>query len=197
VKAGCQPFHLYEHRKPEDGAESIPDMVILCYNNRMDFLWSPWRMDYIQSQKSSECVFCEAAKLEDGPPNLIIYRAQYCFLILNRYPYTSGHLMVVPYEHVALLEELEPQARAEMMEMSAKGVQALKHEYLPHGFNIGINIGIAGGAGIEKHIHLHVVPRWQGDSNFMVSISGTRVLPEALEDSYWRIKKAWQCFVDK
>jgi len=127
----------------------------------------------------------------DGPENLIIFRGQRAFVILNRYPYTSGHLMVVPYVHQSSLEMLEADIRAEVMELAALGITMLRQVYNPQGFNIGINIGEAAGAGITEHVHLHVVPRWAGDTSFMSSLGQTRVLPESLEDSYRRIKEEW------
>jgi len=151
-------------------------------------------MSYIQKHKEDEeeCVFCIAQELPDGPDNLILYRGQHAFVILNRYPYTSGHLMVVPYEHNPSLEGLEASARAELMELATLIMSIIGKEYQAQGFNIGINIGEAAGAGITDHVHLHVVPRWSGDTNFMSSLGETRVLPETLEDTYHRLKGAWE-----
>jgi len=149
-------------------------------------------MEYIQSEKNKEgCVFCFEIDQEDSPDNLIVYRGRRSFVILNRYPYTSGHLMVVPYDHQPSIENLDSETRAEMMELVAKGLRTLRQEYHPQGFNIGINIGEAAGAGIIDHVHLHLVPRWAGDTNFMSSLGQTRVLPESLEDTYRRIKSSW------
>ena len=159
----------------------------------MNYLWSPWRMEYIQAPKSDEgCVFCTELSYPDGPENLIIYRGPKAFVILNRFPYTSGHLMVVPYNHQPSLENLEPEERAEMMDLAARAVQVLQHIYQPQGFNLGMNIGAAAGAGVLEHVHLHVVPRWAGDTNFMSSLSQTRVLPELLEETYRRVRQAWE-----
>lgn len=158
----------------------------------MDHLWSPWRMSYIQSPKSKNgCVFCEALEKEDGQKNLIVYRGEYSFVILNRYPYTSGHIMILPFIHRPNLIDLDAPTRAEMMELTAKGTDVLQKQYNPQGFNLGANLGEAAGAGIEEHIHIHIVPRWTGDTNFMSSLGQTRVLPEALEDTYRRIKEIW------
>ena len=158
----------------------------------MKHLWSPWRMTYIEKHKDEQgCAFCRALERPDGPENLIIFRGQRAFVILNRYPYTSGHLMVVPYVHQSSLEILEADIRAEVMELAALGITVLRQAYNPQGFNIGINIGEAAGAGITEHVHLHVVPRWAGDTSFMSSLGQTRVLPESLEDSYRRIKEEW------
>lgn len=148
-------------------------------------------MEYINSHKSKGCAFCIELSRTDGPENLIIFRGGRAFVILNRYPYTSGHLMVVPYDHEAALELLEPATRAEMMELTMKATQVLNAVYHPQGFNLGMNIGEAAGAGIAEHIHMHIVPRWGGDTNFMSSLADTRVLPETLEESYRRLNAAW------
>ena len=150
-------------------------------------------MSYIQKHKEEQgCVFCAALDMNDGPGNLILYRGQESFVILNRYPYTSGHLMVVPYKHDASLEGLEAGTRSELMELAARMMTLLGKEYNAQGFNMGINVGEAAGAGIIEHVHLHVVPRWTGDTNFMSSLGETRVLPETLEETYQRLKKAWE-----
>lgn len=159
----------------------------------MNHLWSPWRMSYILENKNEEgCVFCHVIEQADGCENLIIYRGRYSYVILNRYPYTSGHLMVVPYEHCASLEGLSTEPRAEMMELISFCVQVLTFEYSAQGFNVGANLGGAAGAGIPQHVHFHIVPRWQGDTNYMSAIGGTRVVPEALNESYLRISNAWK-----
>lgn len=152
-------------------------------------------MSYIEKHKDETgCVFCEALGLPDGTQNLILFRGKRAYVILNRYPYTSGHLMVVPYQHEASLGGLDTETRAEMLELANRIVNLLDKEYHAQGFNVGINIGEAAGAGITEHIHLHVVPRWSGDTNFMSSLGNTRVLPEELEDTYLRLKNAWQQF---
>lgn len=145
----------------------------------------------MQSDRNGGCAFCTELTRPDGPDNLILYRGQRSFVILNRFPYTSGHLMIVPFAHVATLEELEAQTRAEMMELSVTSIEVLRTVYHPQGFNLGMNIGDAGGAGIAEHIHLHVVPRWIGDTNFMSSLGETRVLPELLDETYRRVSSAW------
>ncbi len=158
----------------------------------MDYLFSPWRMTYIENHNKVEgCAFCIAVSQKDGVDNLIITRGQQTFVILNRYPYTSGHLMIVPYNHQPSLELLDPQTRAEMMELASLAVQVLQAEYHPQGFNLGMNVGVVAGAGIAEHVHLHVVPRWGGDTNFMSSLANTRVLPESLEDTYRKVKEGW------
>lgn len=158
----------------------------------LQHLFSPWRMAYIQSPKRKEgCVFCEASSMPDGIGNLIIYRGRTCYVILNRYPYTSGHLMVVPNVHVAYVEQLNHKTKLELMDLAGKAVVVLGKEYRAQGFNIGINIGESAGAGILEHIHMHIVPRWEGDTNFMASLGNTRVLPESLDETYERLRKYW------
>jgi len=146
-------------------------------------------MEYIENPKDKNgCVFCNAQALADGADNLIAYRGEYSFVILNRYPYTSGHLMVIPFVHKPNIEELDSGTRAEMMELTSRCTAVLTSIYRPQGFNVGINMGEAAGAGVKEHVHIHIVPRWMGDTNFMSSVGGTRVLPEALEDTYKRVK---------
>lgn len=157
----------------------------------MRHLWSPWRMKYIESFKKDGCVFCQAVAAEDDPKYYIIDRGELAFVILNVFPYTSGSLMVLPYKHEPKLDSLTPEIRAEMMELVNKASCVLNTVYHPEGFNIGINMGEAAGAGIEEHIHIHIVPRWNGDTNFMTAVGQTRVLPESLEDTYRRVKEVW------
>ena len=150
-------------------------------------------MEYILSPKSGEgCIFCEGLKQVDGPENLIVHRGPKAFVMLNRFPYTSGHLMIVPYEHKPSLELLETSSRADIMDLSARAIEVLNALYSPQGYNLGMNIGNAAGAGISEHVHLHVVPRWVGDTNFMSAVSQTRVLPELLEETYQRVWEAWE-----
>lgn len=157
----------------------------------MKQLWSPWRMRYLSSFKKHGCVFCQALKQEDSSENLVVYRGEQAFVILNAFPYTNGHLMVLPYQHVPDLSDLDAGVRAEMMELVTKASQVLRGLYAPEGFNIGINMGAAAGAGIGEHIHIHIVPRWNGDTNFMTAVGQTRVLPEELSQTYRRVKDAW------
>jgi ATP adenylyltransferase len=159
----------------------------------LQYLWASWRMKYVQNEpKESGCVFCNALAQADGVENLIVARGKHSFVILNKFPYTSGHLMVTPLEHKASLEELEPAARAEIMELVSQSVVILRSVYHPEGFNVGINIGKSAGAGIPGHMHMHVVPRWGGDTNFMSTVGQTRVLPETPDETYGRIRQAWE-----
>jgi len=150
-------------------------------------------MEYIENHDKEEgCVFCTAQAKQDRAENLIAHRGERAYVILNRYPYTSGHLMVVPFEHKATLEELDAQTRAEMMELTVRCTTTLKTIYKPQGFNVGVNIGEAAGAGVKEHVHIHIVPRWKGDTNFMSTVGETRVLPEELEKTYQRVKNEFQ-----
>ena len=159
----------------------------------MDHLWTPWRMKYIQEAQEQEgCVFCLAAESDADEAYFVFARGEHHFLILNRYPYTSGHVMVVPYGHVNQLDALSDAARSEMMALTNLAVVVLEEVYHPEGFNLGMNLGGVAGAGIADHLHLHVVPRWGGDTNFMTAVGQTRVLPESLEDTYLRVKAAWE-----
>lgn len=159
----------------------------------MNHIWSPWRMEYIQrTEHGMPCFLCSAAEDEADAKNLVVFRGLQVFAILNRYPYTSGHLMVVPYAHVNSLEGLDSETQSAMMRLVTHSIQVLRKVYRPEAFNIGANIGAAAGAGMAEHIHFHVVPRWGGDTNFMSSLAGTRVLPETLEDTFQRISTAWQ-----
>ncbi|MBI3152575.1 MAG: HIT domain-containing protein [Chloroflexi bacterium] len=158
----------------------------------MNHLWSPWRMTYIENHtKEDGCVFCNEQAKTDSAENLIAFRGTLAYVILNRYPYTSGHLMVIPFEHKSTLEELDSPTRAEMMELTSRCTAILRDVYHTQSFNVGINMGEAAGAGVLGHVHIHIVPRWAGDTNFMSAVGQTRVLPEALEDTYKRLKEAF------
>ena len=156
----------------------------------MKQLWAAWRMKYIGSTtKETGCIFCNALSKQDDDTNLIVMRGEHAFVILNKFPYTSGHLMVAPLAHMATLEELDVAARAEIMELATFSMTVLRKVYNPQAFNLGANIGEAAGAGVPGHVHMHVVPRWNGDTNFMTSIGDARVLPESLEDTYRRVRE--------
>jgi len=155
----------------------------------MEHIWSPWRYKYIATaDREPGCVFCRALGGDDEK-NYIVHRASLNFVILNLYPYTSGHLMIVPYEHTASLANVAEQVTTEMMELAKQAERALEGEYHPDGFNIGMNLGRSAGAGVAEHLHLHVVPRWSGDANFVSVIGETRVLPEDLSATYQKLKK--------
>ena len=148
-------------------------------------IWAPWRLRYVKNaKKSDECVFCAKPGAGDDRANLIVHRGERCFVILNLFPYTNGHLMVAPFEHVGRLQEIDPEVTAEMMGLAQKAMSRMETVYDPEGFNVGINQGRVAGAGVEGHIHLHVVPRWAGDNNYMPVLADTRVMPQSLEESY-------------
>ena len=152
-------------------------------------------MKYIQENRpDNECIFCLAAESKEDEKHLVFYRGEHVYMILNRYPYTSGHVMCVPYVHVPRLHDLKQATRTEMMELVSLSVEVLQSVYEPDGFNVGLNLGEVAGAGVADHLHSHIVPRWGGDTNFMTSVGGTRVLPETLGDTYRRVKEAWDRF---
>jgi ATP adenylyltransferase len=158
----------------------------------MDYLWTPWRYAYITTADTSgdglACIFCGLLRSGDDEKALIVHRAQHNFVVLNAFPYTSGHSMVVPYEHIDRLHKLPQAAAVEMMELAQHLENAFIDLYHPDGVNVGMNVGKAAGAGIAGHIHMHALPRWVADANFMTVIGETRVLPEALTTTYQRLK---------
>jgi ATP adenylyltransferase len=158
----------------------------------MDFIWSPWRYDYLASggSKPSSCVFCVTEDRGHDADRLVVYRGTHNFVILNLFPYTSGHTMVAPYQHLDTIALAPTEQLTEMMQLSQRVIAALQKLYRPEGFNLGMNLGVAAGAGIREHFHLHVVPRWAGDANFMTIAGETRVLPEELHKTYERMKAA-------
>lgn len=156
----------------------------------MEHIWTPWRFKYIvKLDKPTACVFCKLPSESADEQNLIVHRAQDSFVILNLFPYTTGHMMVVPYVHEARLASLPDQISNEMMSLAKKCQVALEQEYKPDGFNLGFNLGKCAGAGIAEHLHMHLVPRWIGDGNFMSVIGETRMVPEELHETYARLKK--------
>lgn len=154
----------------------------------MQRLWAPWRMTYVAGEKRTGCVFCNAVQDADDRESLVLYRGQHAFLILNLFPYNSGHMMAVPNQHASQLDALSGDARAELMELSSLAVDAARRVLDCHGFNLGLNLGEVAGAGVADHLHLHVVPRWTGDANFMPIIGATMVLPELLPVTYARLR---------
>jgi ATP adenylyltransferase len=155
----------------------------------MEHIWSPWRYKYIASaDRQDGCVFCRVRDEQKDDESYVVYRAQLNFLILNLFPYTSGHLMIVPYEHTSSLASVDEATTTEMMALAKRAQSALDSLYRPDGFNIGMNLGRSAGAGIADHLHLHVVPRWAGDANFVSIIGETRVLPETLATTYEKLK---------
>ncbi len=147
-------------------------------------IWAPWRAGFVLGKKETGCIFCNRLKMEDSIENLIVYRASKNFVILNKFPYNSGHAMIVPIRHIAHLEELTPQEAAEFFELTCKTVAVMKKTLKPHSLNIGMNLGETSGAGIPDHLHMHAVPRWQGDTNFMPVIGKTKVISVPLEPVY-------------
>ena len=159
----------------------------------MERLWSPWRLEYVTgSQPKADCIFCVGAihrsPLQSSQSDLIVFQGKTAYVILNKYPYNNGHLLVVPYRHVSALVALTAEELAEIALLTQRSEAALLETYHPQGFNIGINLGKAAGAGIEEHLHAHIVPRWNGDTNFMTVVGTMRVLPENLGDSAARLR---------
>lgn len=154
-----------------------------------DYLYSPWRMDYILGKKAEECIFCLPIDGSEDEKHLVVHRDEHCFVILNLYPYNNGHLMVVPVRHVNRLALLNKVERNALFGVVVWAEQALEDIYHPEGINIGLNLGRAAGAGVDAHLHVHLVPRWQGDVNFMSCVGGVRVIPEAFERTYLLFKE--------
>ncbi len=157
-------------------------------------IWAPWRLAYVKDaskDNEDECIFCAKPEQNDDDANLIVHRGENCFVILNLFPYTNGHLMVAPYGHIGRIQDLSTETTAEMMALAQRAMSRLEAVYDPHGYNVGFNQGRVAGAGVEHHIHLHVVPRWGGDTNFMPVIADTRVMPQTLEESLAALKGAF------
>lgn len=158
----------------------------------MDYLWTPWRYAYVSTaDKATACVFCNKNQVSDREA-FIVHRARHCYIVLNIYPYTSGHVMIVPYLHVDSLEKLPPEVGQEMMLLAQKLETVLRRLYEPDGLNFGMNIGKAAGAGVAGHLHMHALPRWVADANFMTTVGETRVLPETLEQTWERMRSAFE-----
>jgi ATP adenylyltransferase len=157
-------------------------------------IWAPWRLPYVRDaakDSEEECIFCTKPGTEDDEANLIVHRGELCFVILNLFPYTNGHLMIAPYAHLASLQELDAATLAEMMALAQRAITALGERYSPHGFNVGFNQGRVAGAGLEHHIHMHVVPRWGGDTNFMPVLADTLVMAQTPQQSYETLRGAF------
>ena len=154
----------------------------------MQEIWAPWRMGYIESAKPDGCLLCQKPAEGNDAAAFILYRGRFNYVMLNAYPYNPGHLMIIPYRHIPALDELKPEERNEHFDIVSRAVTVLRDAVSPQGFNIGINLGAIAGAGIDDHIHTHVVPRWQGDTNFMPVLADVRVLPEALAATYAKLE---------
>ena len=155
----------------------------------MEKMWAPWRLEYIQNadKKTEGCIFCDKPKQETDKENLIVHKDEHCFIILNKYPYNNGHLMVVPYEHKSDILDLSDTVLLNIQKVIQKAIKALKNTMEPHGFNIGVNMGRPAGAGIADHIHYHIVPRWHGDTNYMPVLAETKVVSEALDQTWEKL----------
>ncbi len=156
----------------------------------MKQLWAPWRIQYIRSPKHDGCIFCDFPKENRDRERLILYRGKHSFIIMNNYPYNPGHIMIAPYRHVGKWEDLNDEELLEIMKLSQLAVKAIKRVMNPDGFNMGVNLGRVAGAGIDDHVHLHIVPRWNGDTNFMPVVADTKVIPESLQEAYDGLRKA-------
>ncbi|MFH0953939.1 MAG: HIT domain-containing protein [Verrucomicrobiota bacterium] len=154
----------------------------------MKEIWAPWRVEYF-TKKQKGCFLCKAFRSRKDRENHVLKRGKTCAIIINRYPYTGGHLMVAPYRHVASLEHMNPREHAEMMKLTIEATAALRKSIHPHGFNIGINIGAAAGAGLKDHVHMHIVPRWTGDTNFITVMADVRIVPQSLLDLWDQLRK--------
>ncbi len=158
----------------------------------MDRLWAPWRMKYVSAAGGppGTCIFCAAVASADDRQSLVVYRGKLAYLILNAYPYASGHVMAALQRHVGGIEEATPEELTELMTVVGRAIRAIQAEYRPHGFNVGVNQGRAAGAGMPNHLHVHVVPRWEGDNSFMPVVGETRVLPQSLDATFDRLHAA-------
>lgn len=163
----------------------------------MEIKWTPWRGQYIKSSSSEEddgCVLCVAHQANRDAEKLVLYRGEHAYVLMNLYPYNPGHLMVAPYEHTADFANLEPAVATEIMALGQRCTAVLQAEMQPHGFNLGMNLGRVSGAGVDQHLHLHIVPRWNGDTNFMPLIGGVKLIPEAIDDTYAALKPRFDAY---
>jgi len=154
----------------------------------MEYLWAPWRVEYIERHAESGCILCQTPGEDSDEANLILYRGQHNFMIMNAFPYNPGHLMVAPYRHIGDLQDLTKEEAKEHFDIVKKGLGLVKEAMKPAGFNIGLNVGKVAGAGIAEHLHTHIVPRWQGDTNFMPVLSDTKVMSEGLSPLYQKLR---------
>ncbi|MFP4521827.1 MAG: HIT family protein [Fibrobacterota bacterium] len=156
----------------------------------MDRMWAPWRMEYVSAtdDKKDACVFCGKEKPVDDKKDLLLYRGGKCFVLMNLYPYNNGHLMVIPFRHLNDVSLLDADERKEIFDLTVKSKEVLAKVYSPHGFNVGMNLGRPAGAGIDEHIHMHILPRWNGDTNFMPVIAHTKVISEGMESSWEKLR---------
>lgn len=159
------------------------------YNRSMEQLWAPWRIRYILGEKETGCFFCRKSQESDDAKNHVILRERNCFALLNTFPYNAGHLMIAPYKHTAEIDDLSEQELSDIMALTRRCKQLLQRAMKPNGFNIGFNLGRSAGAGVLDHVHLHVVPRWDGDTNFMPVLADTHVVPQALNEIYEKLSK--------
>ena len=156
----------------------------------MKQIWAPWRMEYIRKVKERGCFLCDIFQSTDDRNNLVLKRGEYCGLVMNRYPYNNGHIMAMPYRHVNCLEDMNEKEHTELMELASLACTVLRKTIHPDGFNLGMNVGAAAGAGMKDHIHMHIVPRWEGDTNFMPVISEIKVIPQSLFELWEQLHKA-------
>lgn len=156
----------------------------------MERLWAPWRMSYILNSRQPGCFMCDLLQAEQDEKNMVLKRGETCALLLNRYPYNNGHLMAAPYRHVGDFAGMTPAERCEMTELAGLACSILRKTHQPDGFNIGINIGAAAGAGLVDHVHMHVVPRWEGDTNFLAVLGGVKVIPQPLDELWRQLREA-------
>ena len=161
---------------------------------KADILWAPWRMEYILGPKEKGCIFCDKPRQTQDRENLIVHRGRLAFVIMNKYPYNNGHLLVVPYRHEAELDRLLPEENLELMALLQRSAVALKNTCAPHGFNIGMNVGAVAGAGIDSHLHFHIVPRWNADTNFMPVTGHTKVISEGLWETWENLREKFQAW---
>lgn len=155
----------------------------------MDVIFAPWRKEYVSRHGGTKCLFCQTAKKKNDFRSGLLYRGKTCFILLNTFPYNTGHLMIAPYRHLSDFAELNSSESKELIELIKKSTAAIKRALKPDGFNIGVNLGKVAGAGVAKHLHIHIVPRWKGDTNFIPIIGQTKVLPESLKETYEKLKQ--------